>query len=411
MNKEKSLLKRLKKEASALEPNLRSFIQKQFSPRPKPNWGKIFSLGTFFASVMVLVLLIGQSVPLPSSSIGENSSGVITSSIPTSSTTPTSSSIELPPLRLQSDQAAISISSVTSATLFLQTDWATPMNAPAIGLESALTRNGPQLNFDETMTLLKPYLALFEQIIGQGSVPLVEETISDLPEYEFLSSFVMYDINGVAIPYQLYFNLTIIDTIETEDFYTLEGQLIIANQAPLSVTGSKTIENEETTIRFRTELDNDNYIATRYQMEENETKISVTQSVAGQLNVSLFKLEVDGDETVVALMFLEDNNESRIRDRFRFEYELEDDERILEIKFDVTQNGQRIKGKITVVVVAVLDDFGNIIGFVYQASQFNEDGEKEGEWQDHRDRPHDETDHDDDEEDDEDEDEEDDRDD
>jgi hypothetical protein len=181
VNKEKSLLKRLKKEASALEPNLRSFIQKQFSPRPKPNWGKIFSLGTFFASVMVLVLLIGQSVPLPSSSIGENSSGVITSSIPTSSTTPTSSSIELPPLRLQSDQAAISISSVTSATLFLQTDWATPMNAPAIGLESALTRNGPQLNFDETMTLLKPYLALFEQIIGQGSVPLVEETISDLP--------------------------------------------------------------------------------------------------------------------------------------------------------------------------------------------------------------------------------------
>jgi hypothetical protein len=221
----------------------------------------------------------------------------------------------------------------------------------------------------------------------------------------------MYDINGVAIPYQLYFNLTIIDTIETEDFYTLEGQLIIANQAPLSVTGSKTIENEETTIRFRTELDNDNYIATRYQMEENETKISVTQSVAGQLNVSLFKLEVDGDETVVALMFLEDNNESRIRDRFRFEYELEDDERILEIKFDVTQNGQRIKGKITVVVVAVLDDFGNIIGYVYQASQFNEDGEKEGEWQDHRDRPHDETDHDDDEEDDEDEDDEDDRDD
>ena len=48
----------------------------------------------------------------------------------------------------------------------------------------------------------------------------------------------------------------------------------------------------------------------------------------------------------------------------------------------------RIKGKISVYVIPVLNDQNEIIGYRYQAIQFNEDGEREdGEWEDDRHGP------------------------
>ncbi|MEY3609672.1 MAG: hypothetical protein RLZZ264_193, partial [Bacillota bacterium] len=101
-----------------------------------------------------------------------------------------------------------------------------------------------------------------------------------------------------------------------------------------------------------------------------------------------FKLEIEEGETVVELKFFENNDTTRTRDTFKFEYEIEDGETILEIKFDIQGVDGRIKGKISVYVIPVLNAQNEIIGYRYQAIQFNEDGEREeGEWEDDRHGP------------------------
>jgi hypothetical protein len=206
--------------------------------------------------------------------------------------------------------------------------------------------------------------------------------------FEFLDTFVVYDIEGLAVPYALYYNVESSEVIEEETYYAFTGALVIDNNIRYDVTGSKTQEEDETKIVFRANLDETNYIETEYKFEEDETKIKVIKMVNGELTISEFKLEIEDDETVVELSFFENNDTNRTKDKFKFEYEMEDGETILEIKFDMQGSSGRIKGKIAVYVIPVLNDQNDIIGYRYQAVQFNEDGEREdGEWEDDRHGP------------------------
>jgi hypothetical protein len=414
MNKEKKLLKKLKQEAKILEPNLEAFMNLHFPKKPPSRWKAWLPAATLVASVLVFSIVILEAVPFlfpttPSTNTSEN---LGTSTTNPSTTLPSSQPV-LPPLPINSDQEAISIASITTATLFTQNTWFTPSNPP-LSSGPLLRGNRPTLNFEDTMTLIKPYLTVFEQLLGTASAPQIVEAPSDLPDFTYVNRFTVYDIQGTAIQYQLYFNLTNLEVFEDESYYDLSGQLLINNAAPLTVTGSKTIEEDETTIRFRTAVDENNYIATRYKLEEDETTIRIQESVAGVVTTSEFKMELEDDETVVDLKFYEESDDRRIRDRFKFERAYEDGQAVLEIQYDVAADGERIKGKITVLIIEILDEFGQVTGYAYQAFQYNEDGEKEGEWQDDRRPPHrddeedeDEGDEDEDNEDDEDEDDED----
>lgn len=388
MNKEKDILKKLNQEATMLEPNLDDFIHLHFPKKPPSRWKAWLPAATLVASVLVFSIVILEAVPFlfpttPSTNTSEN---LGTSTTNPSTTLPSSQPV-LPPLPINSDQEAISIASITTATLFTQSTWFTPSNPPLP--DSPLPRgNRPTLNFEDTMTLIKPYLTVFEQLLGTASAPQIVEAPSDLPDFTYVNRFTVYDIQGTAIFYQLYFNLANMEVVGDESYYDLSGQLLINNAAPLTVTGSKTIEEEETTIRFRTALDENNFIATRYKLEEDETNIRIQESVAGVVTTSEFKMELEDDETVVDLKFYEANDDRRIRDRFKFERADEDGQTILEIQYDVDSDGERIKGKITVLIIEILDEFGQVTGYAYQAFQYNEDGEKEGEWQDDRRPPH-----------------------
>jgi hypothetical protein len=397
MVKEKDILKKLKAEATRLEPNLSVFLQSKF-PKKKPAFGWSFiPLATMVTSVVIIAIMINAATPItPSSSISEGSHTSVTTS---TSIENSNSMISLPPLKLNSDQEAISIASITTATLFNQTNWNQFNSSPAVR-PIQLRGNRPQLNFTDTMALLKPYLGLFEQLTGVSAAPIVLEAPSDRVEFTTMHTFDTLDIQGQRIAYKLYFNLTEVETIEEETYYSLNGELTVNNGNPLLVIGSKTIEEDKITIRFRASFDTANFISTRYQVDGDETKIFIQQSLDGVLSSSSFNLEVEDDEVVVDLFFFENNNGNVIRDRFQFEREVKNGQLILEIKYNVRVDGEQIRGKITVIIIELFDEFDNLTGYAYQAFQYNEDGEKEGEWQDDRKQPHGEREHDHDEDDD-----------
>lgn len=390
MVKEKDILKKLKAEATRLEPNLSVFLQSKF-PKKKPAFGWSFiPIATLVTSVVIIAIMINAATPItPSSSISEGSHTSVTTS---TSIENSNSMITLPPLKLNSDQEAISIASITTATLFNQTNWDMLTSPPAVR-PIQLRGNRPQLNFTDTMALLKPYLGLFEQLTGVSAAPIVLEASSDRVEFTTMHTFDTLDIQGQRIAYKLYFNLTEVETIEEEIYYSLNGELTVNNGNPLRVIGSKTIEEDKITIRFRASLDAANFISTRYQVDGDETKIFIQQSLDGVLSSSSFNLEVEDDEVVVDLFFFENNNGNVIRDRFQFEREVKDGQLILEIKYNVRVDGEQIRGKITVIIIELFDEFDNLTGYAYQAFQYNEDGEKEGEWQDDRKQPHGEREH------------------
>jgi hypothetical protein len=276
---------------------------------------------------------------------------------------------------------------------------------PASPIQFSLGNGGrATYSLNETMTLVRPYLGLFEQLLGQTSAPIVTtENLVDQP-FDYVDRFVAYDIQGLPIQYELFYDLINVETMNEELYYSLTGELVINQNAPLVVNGSKVLEENETILSFRAETDEQNYLESIYKYEENETKIRIRQMIQGVLQINVFKLEIDDDETEIELLFLEENDENRVRDRFKFEYEMEDDKNVLSILYSVSTDNGQVRGKIKVLVVEIFDQNNQLIGYEYLAYELDEQGNPTHEWRDDRD-DHEDEDEDEDDEDDEDEDE------
>jgi len=374
---EKDLLKKIKHEADRQMPNLQSFVKTNFGKSSSFHFFRLIPAATLLTSIFIFSIIISNANPIQ------------TSSDSSSTSLPTSSEVVLPPLRLNSDKEAISISSVTSATLLNNLTFNEPL--PAIQPMLSITKNDREkINFDDTMMVLKPYLSLFEQFLGTASTPEVITQDSDNPNFDYLDTFSVYDIELALITYDLYFNITSSEVIGEETYYVFVGELVVDGKAPYLVEGSRTLVGSETKILFKATIDAFNFIETEYTFNDIETLIIIRKMINGTSSLSAFKLEIKTDETIVELLFFENNDITRTRDSFKFEYEIEEGETILEIIFNMTGVNGRIRGKIEVYVVPVLNQNLEVIGFQYQAIQFNEDGEiEEGEWQDDRHSPND----------------------
>ncbi len=398
----KDLLKKLKHEATRIEPNLSSFMIERFgAPTPKKTFSiwRFFPTATLVLGFFIVGILIGTSTPIAitssTPSITDSSSTITTSVTSENPSIVTSSEVTLPPLRLEGDKAALSVSTITTASLF--TNLNSVNTAPLAGIR--LTKpTRPSYDFDETMTLIRPYLGLFEQLLGRADAPIVTtEALIDQP-FAYVDRFSVFDIQGNTIDYALYYNLDNVETVNEETFYTLQGELMINQGEPLLVSGSKIIEDDEIILSFKAEADASNYIESIYKYEEDETKIRIRKMVDNVLNVSIFKLEIDQDETEIELLFLEENDENRVQDRFKFEYETEDGENILKISFTLATETGQVKGKIKVLVVEILDENLQVIGYEYLAYELDENDRETDEWRDKRDEHHHDDDDDDDDE-------------
>ncbi len=385
----KDLLKKLKHEATRIEPDLSSFMIERFgAPTPRKTFSiwRFFPTATLVLGFFVVGILIGTSTPIAitssTPSITDSNSTTTTSITSENPSIVTSSEVTLPPLRLEGDKAALSVSTITTASLFTNL---TNVNAAQLAGIRLTKPTRPSYDFDETMTLIRPYLGLFEQLLGRADAPIVTtEVLIDQP-FAYVDRFSVFDIQGNPIDYALYYNLDNVETVNEETFYTLQGELTINQGEPLLVSGSKVIEDDEIILSFKAEADASNYIESIYKYEEDETKIRIRKMVDNVLNVSIFKLEIDQDETEIELLFLEENDENRVQDRFKFEYETEDGENILKISFTLaTENGQ-VKGKIKVLVVEILDENLQVIGYEYLAYELDENDQETDEWRDKRD--------------------------
>jgi hypothetical protein len=396
----KDIHKKLKNPATRIEPNLSSFMIERFgAPTPKKTFSiwRFFPTATLVLGFFIVGILIGISTPIAitssTPSITDSNSTTTTSVTSENPSIVTSSEVTLPPLRLEGDKAALSVSTITTASLF--SNLTSVNTTPLAGIR--LTKpTRPSYDFDETMTLIRPYLGLFEQLLGRADAPMVTtEALIDQP-FAYVDRFSVFDIQGNPIDYALYYNLDNVETVNEETFYTLQGELMINQGEPLLVSGSKIIEDDEIILSFKAEADASNYIESIYKYEEDETKIRIRKMVDNVLNVSIFKLEIDQDETEIELLFLEENDENRVQDRFQFEYETEDGENILKISFTLaTENGQ-VKGKIKVLVVEILDENLQVIGYEYLAYELDENDQETDEWRDKRDEHHHDDDDDDD---------------
>ena len=400
----KDLLKKIKQEADHIQPDLTVFLHERFgSPiqKKKVSIWNLLPSATLVIGFFIMGILIGTFTPLDiASSTPTSTSGSTTTSITSENPSlPPSSEVTLPPLRLEGDKDALSVSTITTATLF--NSLSTPSTAPLPSFKfSTYSPGRPSYNFEETMTLVRPYLGLFEQLLGQTTAPLViTETLIDQP-FEYVDRFITYDIQGLPIEYELYYNLFNVETIDDEVYYSLTGELTINQGSPLLVTGSKVLDDDETILSFKAEIDENNYLESIYKYEEDETKIRIRHMTDGVLQVNVFKLELDDDETKIQLLFLEENDENRVRDRFNFEYEVEDGENVLKISFSLSTDNGQVRGKIKVLVVEIVDENDQIIGYEYLAYELDDDGNETSEWRDERDDRHDDEEDDDEEDDD-----------
>ncbi len=383
----KDILKKIRREANKIEPNLSVFIHERFSnspPKKKRTWWAFLSSATFVLSVLVLGLLLGNFSSISISSSNQSSSNPSTPSTSIIPSEPPISEISLPPLRLEGDKAALSISTIATATLFNSLSITNPLQTKR---SISFSPNRPTFDFNETMNLIQPYLGMFEQLLGRSEAPLIiTEPLNDSP-FAYVDRFEVVDIQGTPVSYELFYNLENVTEINEELFYDFSGELRINNGLPFNVLGQKVMEEDERVLSFKAELDSTNYIESFYKFEEDETKIRIRKMTDGILNISMFKLEVDDEETEIELFFLQENDESRIRDRFKFQYETDENETILKISFSVMTQAGIERGKIKVRVVEILDANNVIIGYEYLAYNLDENDEETDEWRDRRDHP------------------------
>jgi hypothetical protein len=394
----KDILKKIRQEAKKIEPNLSVFLHERFSDSPakkKRSLLALLSSATLVLSVLVLGLLLGNFSSISISSSIQTSSSTSTSSPSITPSQPPISEVSLPPLRLEGDKAALSISTIATASLFTNLTNANPLQTKR---SLAFSPNRPTFDFNETMNLLQPYLGMFEQLLGRSEAPTIVTETLDEGAFAYVDRFSVVDIQGTSVSYELFYNLENVIDINEELFYDLSGELKINGGQPFNVLGRKVLDDDEKILSFKAELDATNYIESLYTFEEDETKISIKKMTDGILNISIFKLEIDEDETEIELLFLQENDERRIRDRFKFEYEIEENETILKISFSVMTEVGIERGKIKVRVVEVLDSNNVVIGYEYLAYNLDENDEEKDEWRDRRDHRNNDEDEDEDEE-------------
>ncbi|MFZ9782035.1 MAG: hypothetical protein ACO3C8_02300, partial [Bacilli bacterium] len=205
---EKDILKSIKKEADGQMPNLSSFIAQQIPHRSKRWFWQWLPVASLVTSVVVIALLVGESQPpiqpsdsTPSSITSEVTSSSQPSSTPTSTTSiPNSSQVVNQPLRLNDENKAITTTTITSVTLLSGlTSLPTGPAARFFPKEASLNHgnNGREkIDFDATMTLLKPYLPVAEQFLSTSETPTITTLPSTNPAFANLDSFTVYDIEG-----------------------------------------------------------------------------------------------------------------------------------------------------------------------------------------------------------------------
>ncbi|MDY0295155.1 MAG: hypothetical protein RBQ71_05035 [Acholeplasmataceae bacterium] len=240
---------------------------------------------------------------------------------------------------------------------------------------------------------IKPFLGLIETIFSQSTGPIVEAVPSDLEAYETLVILHTYDLLGLPITYKMYYNVVSYEDDEDESTFEIEG-LMQSSHMTYPMTGKKEIEDGEEKITVRGIIDQNSYIETIYEIEENESKYIIHHVQNNQMIYeSVLKVETEADEIKVEMEIESDSEKSS----YQMEYEFEDGKGVVKIAFETYSYITQIESSGEIEVHVIIDNISQLSN--YQFLVKTEEGEYSEDYE--RDMKHD--DDDDDDEDDEDE--------
>ena len=205
----------------------------------------------------------------------------------------------------------------------------------------------------QTLEEIQPYLEMFEKLLTQNNGLSVTESVSENPLYETKMEFVVSDLFGDPITYVMYYNETLVTDDEDDEQeideikYTLEG-LLLVGATEYQITGKKEIEDGEEKLTFKSQIDENNYVESKYKTEDDETKFYITVVENGVIvSESRIKIEMEDDETKFVLEYNAGLDESK----YSFKLETEDGINVLKIKYEITTDGITEEGKMKVQVI------------------------------------------------------------
>lgn len=167
-------------------------------------------------------------------------------------------------------------------------------------------------NTEDVVATVNRYMALVESLLGEGSIK--GTVYDDVSGYDHAMTATYTDLLGSSVSYTMYYNKTLTDSEtdgdETEESYSLEGELIVGNER-YPVEGSYETETDgeesDAEMNFRAYMSDDrrSYISVEQEHEsesedgENETETEYVYSVYrdGELvERTAVEYESEGDE-------------------------------------------------------------------------------------------------------------------
>jgi len=249
----------------------------------------------------------------------------------------------------------------------------------AVSSTSLLTANSPvtsvayQLS-DEDETLVEnevddinKYLMMMEQFLGQNNGLSTEIVESDRPEYQHKVEFNTVDLLGNQVVHTLYYQEEALETVTdttTDDFNSTKSEteeeviedeqvtkitgLLIMNGLEYLVEGKKEIEDNESKIEMKSFIDEDNYVKVVSKVEDNERKYFYEIVTDGVVTMqSKVKFENEDNETKFVLEY----SNGDVSGFFEFKREIDDDEDIIKIKYEINQGNTSESGEVKILVV------------------------------------------------------------
>jgi hypothetical protein len=199
---------------------------------------------------------------------------------------------------------------------------------------------------DPLLATIEPYIALVEKFLSADNGLSVQVVTSTLEDYELMMTFETRGLLGEIQTYVIHYNLILTDEDEDEFEFDLEGIMIIDGQTYI-LTGEREVEEGEESIEFTAKLDDLNYVESEYSIESDEIEFEIKVVRNGEV-VSETKIEIkyEEDETKIEFDFVEGESKGT----YEFKYEMEGNQQVLKIEFDVVINDIPTKGEIIVSV-------------------------------------------------------------
>ncbi len=280
---------------------------------------------------------------------------------------------------LTSDEDVMSFQALSTAELLsnMQPTTAQSMDASGVAILST--------EVDVTIDQIQPYLELFEQLLTQNNGLSVVTEISDLPEYETKQIFTVTDILGNQVTYVMYYN-TFVDLEESDDEnddedemdeqeYRIEG-IMIYGDLTYQIIGEYEVEGEESELKFKSYVDELNYVESKYEVESEEVKFEFQVVSNGiVVNESNIKIENEENELKIKLEYVSGSDSGE----YEFKLEEEDGQSILKIEFTSTINGVTTSGeaKVNVLVDELTGETSYVISVRSGENEYERDYDRD----------------------------------